>query len=433
MIVRLHRCRPTPITFLVVLSLLGIIQAVPAVAQAGVQAPPPLPVAAGPAFPIEVDSFDPATGIYDANSAPELVELAGGGYVAVWNRFTTQTDVVARLFGDDDQPTGPLFQVNQTRSTGEPTTAVAPDGSGFVVAWPAFGAPFGGLFVRRYDGEGDPVGPEHELDAGLGGFQSPDVALSATGGLAVWAGGPDYEGFRVFARLLGADGAPVGFPFRIQSSAALFIDHPAVAADGAGGYLVVWRQKELGQAGGTLFLRHVDGDGNLVGEPTIVFDSDDRLPMNAAIGAGPDGDFYVAWNDCADFGMPGTCGVRMQAFDADASRRGGPRVLEGSDELFTRAPSVSVDADGNHAVTWPWCVIDDGFNSDCGLDTVYFGPRGQRLGLLRAEVAPGAIPSQSSNAVVHGDFLTGWTGISGAPEGAYAERHRLIERGRGRR
>lgn len=433
MISRSHRPLQVLAGLSIVLFLGPFFGVAPSVAQPGVQAPPPLPVSAGPLFPLKLDAYDPATGIYDANYAPEFAALADGGYAAVWNRFTTQTDVVVQRFGDDDQPAGPLTQVNQTRSTGEPTTAVAPDGSGFVVAWPGYGAPYSGLFVRRFDSQGDPIGPEHELDAGLGGFQSPDVALSASGGLAVWNGGPDYEGYRVFGRLLDEDGVPVGYPFRLQSSPALFVDQPAVAADGAGGFLVVWRQKEIGQAGGTLFLRRVDGDGNLVEDASIVFHSDDRLPTSPAIGAAPNGTFFVAWNDCPDFGMPVSCGVRMQAFDAEADRRGGPRVLASWEERHSRAPSVSVDADGNHAVTWPWCRGDDSLNPDCGLDTVYFGPQGQKLGVLRPDVAPGAIPSQSSNAEVHGDFLTGWTGIGGAPEGAYAERHRLVERGRGRR
>src|SRR4029453_8926238 len=91
---------------------------------------------------------------------------------------------------------------------------------------------------------GEPIGEEFQINsAGTRFAESPAMAMDSVGNLVVvWAaGGPDGAA-GIFGRRYDAAGVPVGAEFEISDPAADAQFAPAVATDASGGFVVVWQR-----------------------------------------------------------------------------------------------------------------------------------------------------------------------------------------------
>src|SRR5262245_9046858 len=92
-----------------------------------------------------------------------------------------------------------------------------------------------------------PVGPEFQANAYTTGNQStPAVAADGAGNfVAVWrsnAGpGSDTSSYSIQGQRFDSSGAPQGSQFQVNTYTTNLQDDPAVAADAAGNFVVVWR------------------------------------------------------------------------------------------------------------------------------------------------------------------------------------------------
>lgn len=150
-------------------------------------------------------------------------------------------------------------------------SAVASDGSGRVVAvWSAASTGDGpaGLFARRFDALGAPLGPAVRVSPWENRDSAPSVAMDPQGNFAVaWQRIWDGHGTGVYARAFTSTGAPLTGEIPVNSTTAGNQKAPSLAWTGDGRFAVLWQvlsedpYEDSSQVAGQLFAR----DGTRLG------------------------------------------------------------------------------------------------------------------------------------------------------------------------
>jgi hypothetical protein len=149
------------------------------------------------------DSLDGIVEVADHRVEPTLQFPAvaannAGEFVVAWLRYDYSPEIFARVF-DSGGAKGPEFQVNSTTGGSKlyPVAAMADDGD-FVVAWwdnSGRDGDQGGVFARRFDGDGDALGADFQVNTYTPGVQwLPGAAMTAEGDFVIaWSttGQPD--------------------------------------------------------------------------------------------------------------------------------------------------------------------------------------------------------------------------------------------------
>ncbi len=217
----------------------------------------------------------------------DLAVESDGSFVAVWqdsnnNRDGSGSAIFGQRFDAAGNRSGIEFQVN-TYTTGNqrlPSVGASPQGD-FVVAWSSPGdGDSAGLFARRFDGEGNPVGNDFVVNSYTAGQQYGTfglVAHDARGNFVITWVGPDGSSYGSFAQRFSASGARRGAEFRVNTQTANAQTGSAAASDRAGNLIVTWSSDgQDGEFGGVYAQRYgslrpgglaVDGGSNQVLEP----------------------------------------------------------------------------------------------------------------------------------------------------------------------
>lgn len=206
---------------------------------------------------------------------------ASGEFVVVWESFGQDGDdygIFARRFDALGAPASGEFQVNTTTADRQDYPRVASDPSGnFFVVWQSNGQDGSdfGIVGRRYAAAGTPLGGEMSINTATAGRQVGGlVAVDATGDAVVaWDdfAGLDGSDSGVFARRYDATGAPLGGQFQVNVATAGFQVSRNVAIDAAGNFVVVWEDgNALDGAGSGTFLRRYDAAGTALGGDLLV-------------------------------------------------------------------------------------------------------------------------------------------------------------------
>lgn len=184
---------------------------------------------------------------------PDIGPDGAGGFVVVWmstGSNGTDTDgesVQAQRFSSAGAPLGGEFQVNTYTTSDQFWPAVGPDGvGGFTVAWSGYGPGGPGIQGRRYSSSGTPLGGEFPVSNVPGGGFAPAVASDGADGFVVaWHSvdqicGNDTSSVAVDARRFESDGLPTSGQFQVNTYTTSVQGWPDVSPDGAGGFVVVW-------------------------------------------------------------------------------------------------------------------------------------------------------------------------------------------------
>lgn len=251
-----------------------------------------------------------------------------------------------------------------TRTAGDqetPVVARAASGAS-VIVWsgPASQRNLSEIFARRYDAQGNPVGPPIQVNQGVALRQyQPSVAMAADGSFAVvWANGENGPGFKITGRRFDANGNPLGPEFRIDPEGSTVIaTGPDIAMNASGDAVVVWGTRRA--VGGladldarTIRGRTLSADGQLGRAFRAAFNF---LPLllSPHVGIAPDGDFAIVYR--SDGSQKGTTGVYIRRYRANgrpygALPRRADRRLAAVDAL--NAPHIAFGADGSYAAAW---------------------------------------------------------------------------------
>ena len=110
-----------------------------------------------------------------------------------------------------------------------------------------------GIYLRRYDNTGAPLGDAFVADSDTGA-DLPEISVTAGGAFAVSYQASDGSLMGIWVKQFHADGQPKGVFFLNNTTTTLVQDHSAIAIDGSNRGVVVWRSKVDAQ----------DGDGDSV-------------------------------------------------------------------------------------------------------------------------------------------------------------------------
>ena len=231
------------------------------------------------------------------NQSPDVAADLNGNFVVVWRK--SGVGVLARVWSGSEDGFGGEFTV--TTSGSDPAVAQDPS-SKFVVAY-AFGSR---IYVRRFDGEGHPLGGEVRVDSE--GIQSvrPDVGMDVSGNFIVtWRCSvcePNAEegtyDFGVSARLYGADGDPLGAGFIVNAEQEGPQMFPSIGVGTGGNFVVAWwGGSDPEQLPETIYARAYNADASpLTGDVDVCPQSHEFCSYYPAVAASdPDGHFVVTW------------------------------------------------------------------------------------------------------------------------------------------
>ena len=143
---------------------------------------------------------------------------------------------------------GPEFQVNAHTTQHQLFPGVASDAAGnFTAVWSGAGPENTfGVYVRRFDRFGVPLGPDLPVDTGLGANGGVIAANAAGEFVVAWQ---NYRyGYKsdVFARRYDSAGNPASPPVMVNTYVAGYQTNFRVDMDPAGNFVVVWNSRGPG-------------------------------------------------------------------------------------------------------------------------------------------------------------------------------------------
>ncbi len=303
--------------------------------------------------------FQVNTSTQKEQSVPAVAAAADGRFVVVWQssgQDGISWSVYARRYDALGNALGPESRVNSHTGNSQqrPSVAMAPDGR-FVVAWQSHGQDGGGwgVFARRYAPDGSPVGPEFQVNSYTTNDQyEPSVAMAADGRfLIAWqSSGQDGSGKGVFARRYDPNGNPVGSEFRVNAYTNDDQQRPAAAMAPDGRFVIAWQS--YGQDGDRrgVFAQRYDANGNPVGSEFRVNGYIIGNQYAASVAMAEDGRFLIAWHSDGQDGSSG--GIFAQHYDAGGNPLGAEFRVNTHTEGSQWLPSVAMAADGRFVVAW---------------------------------------------------------------------------------
>jgi hypothetical protein len=307
-------------------------------------------------------------------AAPAVASDPTGDFVLSWQQQSAVTggcDVFAQRYNLQTAngvtslaAVGAAFQVNTTSGAGcRQAPAVAVDTAGdFVIVWQSDQGGSLGVFGQLYNGAGQPLGGEFQVNQSTAGNrQSPAVARAPDGRfLVAWQSDGGQDGgssWGVLARAYNAGGSAASNEFVVNVTNAGAQHSPAVAylapsAAAQERFEVVWvsEGQDSGSAGAAgIFARAFSATGAaLSGELAV------NLPQTGAhahprIAADPSGNFVVAWESTSG---AGSAVVTRRFNAAGTALMASPLAVDAAPTGAQRNPAVAADAAGEWAVAW---------------------------------------------------------------------------------
>ena len=246
--------------------------------------------------------------------------LSPGDFLVVWSSAGEDGSglgVFGQRYTVAGTPAGPEFVVNTYTTSNQMSPDVAALFSGgFVVVWASDQQDGSGLgvFAQRYAGSGAALGPEFRVNSFTTGDQGRYLSVasgSAGGGFVVVWTSQDGSDDGIFAQRYDAAGVPLGSEFRVNTYTTARQSHPAVDADGVGGFVVVWDSQDQDGFGDGVFAQRYSSSGVPLGPEFPVNEVNSFSQDLPGVAVAPMGVFVVAWqSDLQDGSSLGVFGRR---------------------------------------------------------------------------------------------------------------------------
>lgn len=302
--------------------------------------------------------------------APAVARLAGGDFVIAWSSLgSAGTDqsgssVQARRLAAGGGLAGGELQVNAytTADQSEPDVAGLP-GGGFVVAWSIVSnAILDSIRAHRFGAGGGPVGGEIVVDSLSPGNQStPAIGADAAGGfVVVWqsevSDGDDHDAWSIQARRFAAAGTPLGAQFQVNQYTTGYQVDPAVAVRPDGGFVVAWQSdgsSDDDSSGTSVQLRLFDANGDAETDEIQANTFTTGGQGHPALDLGPEDEFVVAWTSYGSGGGDSDLSsIQTRRFGADGAALGEQAQVNEFTTSSQNEPAVQVAPGGEFVVAW---------------------------------------------------------------------------------
>lgn len=327
----------------------------------GAPAPAPAP-AGGPSAPSGSGPSVLAPSDFRVNGTtqgrqdgPQVVRLAGGGFVAAWMHWPAGGGVQVRMqrFDATMQPAG--LETIVAESGLQPGLAALADG-GFAVLWVTETVVPAGVELRGhkrlFNADGTPRGAV-TTDASAGytrfvarPFGLPSGRFVVASDWRVGTRGADIGAVQLFA----ADGAPLGAALPVNVNPDDVFTHVSgtVASAAGAGFAAAWVVSGA-DGSGSVMLGRFGADGNLLAPATIVASGPQVLSPDLVTLA--DGSLVVAWTRLDPLGTSTAGSLWFARFDATGRELGRASLPIATAGGPFAARAAALD-DGGFVLTW---------------------------------------------------------------------------------
>ena len=321
-----------------------------------------------------------------AQVTPTVASDAAGDFVVVWSSFVGDEDqygIVGQRYDGAGGPLGGEFRVNTIATHSQRFPSLGSDANGnFVAVWGCFPPVFqpcaSELSGQRYDSGGEPRGGEFRINSTSSGQKYPSVASAASGSfVVVWQTlYQDGHAQGIFGRRYDSAGAPLGGEFQINSFTSFNQQRPSVSSDAAGNFVVVWESYREDGSGYGIYGQRYDSLGAPQGSEFRVNTFAFGAQQNPSVASDAVGNFLVAWASDAQDGSG--WGVFGQRYDSAGAPAGDEFRINTFITSYQQRPSVGAVGENSFVVVW----------ESFGQDGNGYGVFGRRLSFATADTTP---------------------------------------------
>ncbi len=349
-----------------------------------------------------------------------VASLSDGGLVVTWtsaDQDGSGQGVYIRRFDGSGAPLGGEMQVN-VDAVGDQafSTVTGLFNGGFVVSFVAPGDGDGtGVFVRLYDAAGAPVGAPVQANSAIAGAQggATVVGLLSGGFVVSWTSqGQDGDAGGVYLQRFTAAGAPVGAEVRANTTVAGDQTLATVSGLTAGGFIVSWTSAGQDGSGTGVYFQRYDVNGDPVGgesRANTTTAGDQSSPTVASLA---NGGFVVAWQSTGQDGSG--AGIYAQRYDAFGNAVGTEFRVNAQTNGEQTDPSIVGLFDGGFVISWTTEFEEGGVTIGQGVqrysaDGSTFGPQSRlNFNVVGDQVHQNAFSGEGMAVTLSGDVVATW-------------------------
>ncbi|UCH49647.1 MAG: DUF4347 domain-containing protein, partial [Betaproteobacteria bacterium] len=235
---------------------------------------------------------------------PSIAMANDGSFVIAWHDgdgSLSNFDVHARLYDEFGNPVGNEFVVNTTGAEGQLRPAVAMDAMGnFVITWQSQQQdPDYAVVARRYDATGAALSGEFVVNTFTANHQwRPHIAMSEGGDFVIaWESElQDGSGYGIFARQYDYAGAALGAEFLVNTYTSSDQLTPSVAMDAGGDFVVTWQSNLQDGSGFGIYAQRFADDGTKIGTETLINTTTSGAQEHPSVAMDDGGAYVIVWS-----------------------------------------------------------------------------------------------------------------------------------------
>jgi hypothetical protein len=255
-----------------------------------------------------------------------------------------------------------MANVQLTGKHFDPKLATAPSGN-FVVVWEDDNDDngVGQIYARGFDADGNALFSQLVVNTVAAGQQQhPDVAIDDSGRfVVVWEDDQDGNGsYQIMARGFNANGSERWTERTVNTVSGGQQTKPAVACDANGNFVVAWEDDQDGNGFYQILARGFTAAGAQRIAPFTVNSVSAGQQFNPAIAMDLDGDFVVAWEDDQDDNA--SFQICHRGFTATGGNRFAQAAINTNTAGQHTKPSIGMANNGNFVVAWEDDQDDNG-------------------------------------------------------------------------
>jgi cyclophilin family peptidyl-prolyl cis-trans isomerase len=310
-----------------------------------------------------VDSFGDEAIVNDlvartqtTDSGQTAVAISEQGRVVVFSGNGPGDDagVFVKRYDADGDEVGNAARVNTTTAGLQHSASVAMDDDGsFVVVWAGRGAgDKEGIFFQRFSAAGAKVGSETLVNTTTAGKQvDPVIAMRTDGAFAIgWSGQSAGDASGVYLQTFTAAGVKAGSEVRINTTTANHQTGLALVIDSSGHMIAAWSSLKQDGSDWGIYGQRFGTNGARVGGEFAWNVTKTNSQSNVTLAAGPDGEVVAAWQSRAQDGSG--WGVYARKLAADGTTFGNEVRLNDTTAGQQFDPRIGIAEDGTWLATW---------------------------------------------------------------------------------
>lgn len=267
--------------------------------------------------------------------------------------------VFAQRLDASGAPVGSRFLVNASLTLGnqsDPSVAYDPKGGTLVVVWQTDDASGTGhdVYASLYRADGTPIDAMIPVSGARVGIH-PSVAMDKSGAfVVVWQTEEnDANGSEIYAQRFDATGSALGQAFQVNQFDASGQYTPRVAMNEHGEFVVAWVSDHVASEEDeekSVFAQWFDRNGQSDGPEVLVHEYVARAQEHPWVAIDKKGDFVVTWQSIIQDGN--SWGVYARQFTRDRVPLQPELLVNETTDGPQRFPSVGMDSRGNFVVAW---------------------------------------------------------------------------------